>query len=213
MLAGGATVAAVLLGGAVPAQAYAPPLVVLSAGHVDVVDIEYAEGALEIGLHDETVEPDVERDPSDVVLVVKRQARTTVPADPGYAFLGVPGAPVWILPEVENESLLWPGLSAAEIDGGVFRDDAVTLEVQRVTGPGSVALYTEDAVGNPSVLVDSGDGLPDTLRLSVGGHRHASWAFDRDGVYQLQVRATATLAATGATVVSEPVAYRFVVQR
>jgi surface-anchored protein len=212
LLIGGATVAA-LVGGALPAQAYAPAPVVIGAGHVDVVDVEYADGALEIGVHDETVEPDVEREPSDVVLVVRRQARATVPDDPRYAFLGTPGSPVWILPEIQNESLLWPGLSAEEIDGGVFRDDTVALGVEQVRGAGNVALYTEDAVGAPSVLVDSGDGLPDSLRLTVGGHLHANWAFDRPGGYELQVRATATLAATGATVTSEPVVYRFLVQR
>ncbi|HWS31327.1 MAG TPA: hypothetical protein VN408_01145, partial [Actinoplanes sp.] len=78
--------AATLLGTAVPAQA--APAVVLSSGHVDVVDIAVEDGTLEIGVHDETVDPDVEREVDDVVFLVKQSAKTTVPADPAFGFLG-----------------------------------------------------------------------------------------------------------------------------
>ncbi len=213
MLIGGGVLAAALVGSAVPAQAYAVAApVVLSAGHVDVVDLEFSDGALEIGVHDESVEPDVERAPSDVVFLVKRQAKTTVPADPAFGFLGAAGAKVWILPEIQNEELLWPGISTEELESGVFVDDSVTLTAQQVTGPGRVALYTENAVGAPTVLADSGDGLPDALPLTTGGHLHANWAFQKAGVYCIKVTATATLAATGETVSSELVSYKFVVQ-
>lgn len=213
LLVGSGMLAATLLGTAVPAQARSyQPLVVLSTGHVDVVDVAYEDGNLDIGVHDESVEPDIERDVDDVVLLVKRAARTTVPADPAYGFLGTPGTAVWILPEVQNTDLLWPGLSAEEIESGVFAADTVTVAVEKVTGAGRVAIFTENAVGAPQVLVNSGDGLPDSVALQAGSHRHASWAFQRAGVYLVKVRATATLAATGATVVSEPVDYKIVVQ-
>ena len=205
--------AAALLGTALPAQAQAPAApVVLSAGHVDLADVAYEDGTLEIGVHDETVEPDVERDVDDVLFAVKNAARTTVPADPAFGFLGAAGKPVWILPEIQNEELLWPGLSAEEIETGVLADDSVTLKVEKVTGAGRVAVFTEDAVGNPDVLVDSGDGLPDALRLTAGTHQHASWAFQRAGVYLIKVRATARLAGSGSPVASAPVVYKFVVQ-
>lgn len=213
MLVGGSVLAAALAGTAVPAQAYAVAApVVLSAGHVDVVDVEYEDGALEIGVHDESVEPDVERAPSDVVFLVKKQAKTTVPADPAFGFLGTAGAKVWILPEIQNEELLWPGLSTEELESGVFVNDSVTLTAQQVTGPGQVAVYTENAVGTPTVLVTSGDGLPDAVPLTAGGHLHANWAFQKAGAYCIEVKATATLAATGETVSSDLVSYKFVVQ-
>ncbi|BCJ50402.1 hypothetical protein Asp14428_18770 [Actinoplanes sp. NBRC 14428] len=172
----------------------------------------YEDGALEIGVHDETVEPDVEREVDDVVFLVKKAAKTTVPADPTYGFLGAAGKPVWVLPEVQNEDLLWPGLAAEEIDAGVFAGDTVTLKAENVTGPGRFAIFTENAVGTPQVLVNSGDGLPDALSLNAGTHRHVSWAFQKAGVYFVTVRATATLAGSGATVTSEPAVYTFVVQ-
>ncbi|MFF5076460.1 choice-of-anchor M domain-containing protein [Actinoplanes sp. NPDC000266] len=211
LLVGGGALATALLGTAVPAQAFATP-VVISAGHVDVVDVAYEDGALELGLHDESVEPDVERDPDDVVLFVKRAARTTVPDNPSFSFLGGAGSKVWVLPEIQDEELLWPGLSAEEIEAGVFTGDAVTAKVERVTGPGRLAIWTEDAVGTPHVLVNSGDGLPDSVALAAGAHQHASWAFQKAGVYLIKVRATATLAATGATITSDPAVYKVVVQ-
>ncbi|GIE31913.1 hypothetical protein Ait01nite_049580 [Actinoplanes italicus] len=210
LLLGGGVIAAVLLGAAPSAQA--TPVVVLSAGHVDIADVAYEDGALEIGVHDETVEPDVERDVDDVVFLVKNAAKTTVPDNPAFGFLGTAGKPVWILPEIQNEELLWPGLAAEEIEAGVLTGDSVTLKVEKVTGSGRVAVFTEDAVGNPNVLVNSGDGLPDAVNLSAGTHQHASWAFQKAGVYLVKVRATATLAASGATVTSEPALYKFVVQ-
>ena len=209
VLIGSGVLAAALLGTTVPAQA--ADTVVLSAGHVDIVDLAYEDGALEIGVHDETVEPDVEREVDDVVFLVKKAAKTTVPDNPAFAFLGAAGKPTWILPEIQNEELLWPGIATEEIEAGVFAGDTVSLAVQKVTGPGRLALFTEDAVGTPNVLVNSADGLPDTLSLEAGTHRHASWAFSKAGVYLIKVRATGTL-TDGTTVTSAPAVYKVVVQ-
>lgn len=210
LLLGTGVLAAALLGTSLPAQA--AEKVVLSAGHVDIADVAYEDGALEIGVHDETVEPDVEREVDDVVFLVKKAAKTAVPDNPAYGFLGAAGKPVWILPEIQNDELLWPGLATEEIETGVFAGDKVTLQVEKVVGAGRVAVFTEDAVGNPNVLVDSGDGLPDAITLTASNHQHASWAFQKAGVYCVTIRATATLADSGETVTSEPAVYKFVVQ-
>ena len=209
LLLGSGFLAAALLGTALPAQA--ADTVVLSAGHVDIADIAYEDGALEIGVHDETVEPDVEREVDDVVFLVKRAARTTVPDNPAFGFLGAAGATTWILPEIQNEELLWPGIATEEIESGVFAGDTVTLAVQKVNGPGRLAVFTEDAVGNPNVLVNSADGLPDAVALDAGSHLHASWAFSKAGVYFIKVKATGTL-TDGTRVTSDPAVYKVVVQ-
>lgn len=211
LLLGSGALATALLASAVPAQAHTAP-VILGSGHVDVVDIEFEDGALELGVHDESVEPGVEHEADEVVLLVKKAAKTAVPDNAAFSFLGKTGAPVWILPEIQNEDLLWAGLSTEEIESGVLAGDTVTLTAQKVTGPGRLAVYTEDAVGTPHILINSGDGLPDAVPLSTGVHQHTNWAFQKAGVYQLKVRATATVAATGATVTSEPAVYTFVVQ-
>jgi surface-anchored protein len=180
-----ALVAVAFGAGALPAAA--TPVVVLSQGHVDAVDVHYEEGELELHVHDETVDPSVERDPADVVFRVLPGAETTVPDDPAYAFLGQAGAPVWVLPEAQNPDLLWPGLSTEEIEPGVF---------------------TTDAFGTPTVLANSGDGTPDQLTLTTGGHQHVNWGFTSTGTYKVVVQACGTL-ADGTRVASDPAVYTF----
>ncbi|MEV1155149.1 choice-of-anchor M domain-containing protein [Micromonospora chokoriensis] len=200
-----------LVATAVPAQAATTSVVAFNSGHLDLVDIAYEDGALEVGVHDE--DNDVEYGADEVKLIVKRQAKVTVPADPAFAFLGTPGvSTVWVLPQIENANLVWPGIAAEEIEAGVFAGDALTLSVKSVSGPGQLAIYTENAVGQPTILADSGDGLPDALTVTAGDHTHANWAFDQAGSYKVTVRATGTLAATGQRVTSEPATLRFTVK-
>ncbi|MET7398919.1 choice-of-anchor M domain-containing protein [Dactylosporangium sp. NPDC005572] len=205
MLITAGTVASALL--VAPAAANASP-VVLSQGHVDVVDVEYEDGAIEVHVHDETVEPGVERDPADVLFKVKKQAKTTVPSNPAYSFLGAPGDPVWILPQLQNPALLWAGLGTEELEPGVFQGDSVNVKFVNVIGPDDVSLYTTSGTGVPTVLVDSGDGLPDTVALPVGSHLHLNWAFEQAGTYKIKLKVTGTL-ATGGHVSSDVVTYRF----
>lgn len=203
----GALVGALVLTGG-PAQATA--VVTISQGHVDVIGVAYEDDALHVHVHDETVEPDVEREPEDVKFQVLGTAKTTVPDDPAYGFLGTPGAPVWVLPQTQNPDLLWPGIGAEELEPGVFKDDTVKICFRAIRGPGDVALYTEDAFGQPAnVLVDSGDGLPDSISLRAGDHLHANWAFEKAGHYRLLVSATGTLAANNQTVTSGLSVYHF----
>ncbi|PZG01759.1 choice-of-anchor M domain-containing protein [Micromonospora deserti] len=209
LLASGA-VATALVASALPAQATTTSLVVFSTGHVDLADVAYEGGELEIGVHDE--DNDVEYATDEVKIVVKRQAKVTVPNDPAFGFLGTPGvSKVWILPEIQNTDLVWPGIAAEEVGAGVFANDQLTLNLQSVVGPGQLAIYTENAVGQPVVLADSGDGVPDALTLTVGDHAHANWAFDNAGTYCVTFRATGTL-ADGQQVTSDPATLRIVVK-
>lgn len=197
-----------LLAAAPPAQA---SLVTFHSGHVDLVDIAYEAGELALGVHDE--DNDVEYATDEVKVFVKRQAKVTVPNDPAFGFLGTPGeSEVWILPAIQNTDLVWPGIAAEEVEAGPFTADALTLAVQSVSGPGQLAVFTEDAVGQPNILADSGDGLPDTVALTAGDHLHANWAFDRAGTYCITFRATGTLATTGQQVTSEAATLRVVVR-
>lgn len=200
-----------LVATALPAQAGAASVVVFNTGHLDVVDLAYEAGVLEVGIHDE--ENDVEYDADEVKLIVKRQARMTVPGDPAFAFLGTPGvSKVWVLPQIQDTNLIWPGIAAEEIEAGVFAGDSLTLSVQSVTGPGQLAIYTENAVGQPTVLADSGDGLPDAVTVAAGDHTHANWAFDKAGTYCVTVRAVGILAVGGQQVASAPATLRFTVK-
>ena len=208
----GAAAMAGVLAAAGPAQAACP--VVLDHGHVDVVGLAYEDSRLQIAVHDESGAVEVEHAPEDVVLRALPAARTTVPGGPAYAFLGTAGQPVWILPEVQNPDLLWAGFGAEELQPGIFKDDAVDVKFLSLSGPGRLAVYTDDVFGDPeTVLVDSGDGLPDTVGLHAGDHTHANWAFSKPGTYTLQVQAGGRLAADNRQVTSRTVTYTFQVQK
>jgi surface-anchored protein len=200
------TVAVLAVGG--PAQAAG---VVLSQGHVDAVDVAFEDGAFEISVHDETVDPGVERDPASVVFKVPAQAAVTVPAEPAYGFLGAPGSTVYVLPEVETAGLLWAGLATEELEPGVFAGDSIRLRFRQVLGPDGFSLFATDPAGAPVVAVDSENGLPDAVTLPVATHAHYNWAFEQPGTYRIKVVVAARLAATGATVTSAPVWLTFVV--
>ncbi|MEU6441642.1 choice-of-anchor M domain-containing protein [Streptomyces sp. NPDC047046] len=210
-LVGAAGAVGVLLVGG-QAQAACP--VPLEQGHVDVVGLAYEDGSLEIAVHDESGAEEVEYAPEDVLLRALPGARTTIPADPAYGFLGTAGNPAWILPEVQNPDLLWAGFGAEELESGVLRDDEVDVSFQSVKGPGRLAVWTDDVFGEPeTVLVNSGDGLPDTVRLTAGDHTHANWGFTRPGSYTVKVKAAGHLAADGAPVSSRTVTYTFEVRK
>ncbi|UGQ13943.1 choice-of-anchor M domain-containing protein [Yinghuangia sp. ASG 101] len=192
------------------APAGAASCVTLDRGHVDVVGVAYEDGALHLHVHDE--ESDTEYAPQDVKLAVRPEALTAVPDDPAYAFLGTPGAPVWILPQSQNPDLLWAGLGAEEVEPGDLRDDSVEVRFRVLSAPGDLAIFTEDAFGAPEqVLVDTGDASPDVVTLSAGSHVHADWAFEKPGHYWLVVDASARRAVDGTRVATEPALYHFVV--
>jgi surface-anchored protein len=194
---------------ALPVSATTATTVDLDQGHTDV-GVAYEDGAFNLHVHDGVNE--VEYAPSEVRLVAKSAARTSVPDDPAFAFLGDPGDPVWILPEVQDPDLLWLGLGSEEIEPGVFAGDTVNLDVVRVYGPADLSVFTTDPAGTPNVLADSGDGLPDRLALVAGSHAHVTWAFEAAGTYAVVVRASGTLSSTGEMVTSGLATYRFKVQ-
>jgi surface-anchored protein len=181
-----------LSGLALPADATTK--VHLDQGHVDVVGIAFEDGAFDLHVHDE--EHAAEYAPSEVVLVAKPGSEIAVPADPQYSFLGTPGGRAWVLPQVQDPALLWPGIGAEEVAPGVFTNDALKLDVVGVTGPADLSIFTTDAFGAPTVLVDSGNGLPDRINTSAGSHLHANWAFEAAGIYKVKVKVSGTLAAT-----------------
>jgi surface-anchored protein len=194
-----------LSGLSLPADA--APRVVLNQGHVDVIGIAFEDGTFDVHVHDE--EHAVEYAPSEVQLVAKPGSEIAVPADPAYGFLGTAGARAWVLPQVQDPELLWPGIGAEEIEPGVFTGDALKVDIVGVTGPADVSIFTTDAFGAPTVLADSGNGLPDRINTSAGGHLHASWAFGAAGSYQVKVRVSGTPAATGKMVTSAVATYCF----
>jgi surface-anchored protein len=190
----------------------------LDEGHVDIVDLAYEEEELEIHIHDESVDPDVERDPAHTLLVVKSSAKVQVP-DSRYSFIGPNGATFWLLPEsqfdAEAADVLWSGVSTEEIEEGIFLNDSAQIRFKEVLGPNGFSMFLTpaDGVSPPTVVVDSENGLPDTITLPVGLHRHYNWAFESAGVYLVKVEGRGRLDGVPGNpwVTSAPAILKFIV--
>jgi surface-anchored protein len=191
---------------ALAATAVAEDGMVFSVGHVDVIDIALEDGMLEMGIHAHDL--DVEFEPEEVVLFAKPESRTRVPSDPQFSFLGSPGANVWILPQVQQPRILWPGFATEEIDMGALAGDTVELRLVGEAGPGTMIVYSTDAFGTPMVQLNSRSG-PYMIPLPVGSHAHSNWAFTATGRYELTFEASGRLAGSGAMISTGNVTYVF----
>ncbi|MET8507652.1 choice-of-anchor M domain-containing protein [Streptomyces sp. NPDC004787] len=166
---------------------------VLAAGHIDIA-ARVVGGRMQIGIKDGTVAGrTVWREPSSVVLHVKAAAKKRIPAGGAFSFLGRAGAPVWLLDQVQQEGLLWPGWSTDNVEAGALKG-GVKFALRGAEGPGGFALYTYDGLSGATVLFNSRDGVPDTVDVPANSHAHGGWAFGGEGVHRLTVSMTGTLA-------------------
>lgn len=207
ILVTGALLAVTLTAGALTAQA--TDRIVLSEGHVDVLDIAFEDGALEVLVHDETVDPGEERDPDTVLFQVKPEAETTVPAEPQFAFLGNPGDPVWVLSQNDIPGQLFAGLATEEVESGVFRNDSVQVWLLHSRGPADFSAFTVGSQNEVDKIWDSGDGLPDVSTVQVGLHQHFNWAFEAEGDYRLTFIVIGRLASNNQFAFSDLVNIKF----
>jgi len=205
---------ALAVGTALVAPAAAPAQLVLEQGHVDAVAPVYAGGALALTVKDGTgAGGPVIRAPGDVVLRVRPEARMAVPSGlpASFAFLGAPGATIWLLPQVQsdNPAVVWAGWSSESIPAGQFVGDQLQWRLLAVEGPGPVQMYETDPFGGPRLFFDSADGLPDTEPRPTGVHSHFNWVFHAAGAHRLTFEVAGTPVGAPAPVTSGPVQYSF----
>ncbi len=127
-------------------------------------------------------------------------AHTNVVA--GYDYIAPEGTDIFYIPSTRTRGLLYPGLGAEGIRPGTLKNNTINLELVRSSVPegGRAEVFTESGRDNPRVFSTNDQLAPHTI--TSGGHEHLSWAFTREGIYQLTFRATATL-ADGTPVSSE----------
>lgn len=177
---------------------------VISDTHVDVVSAGVAADQLTFHTKADLERAGTRLYPGDVIINVEDAARTTVPDDPAYAFLGTDGSDAWIAPETRREGVVWPGFDTE----GVPADEVagpVEIALTSVTGPGRVEVWTEAGSGPERIFSSrAGGGIGNLLELPAGVHQHANWGFTAAGRYELtfEVRAVIDGApqATSATV-------------
>lgn len=139
-------------------------------------------------------------------LHVRPAAKKQIPAGNAFSFLGKSGQPVWLLDQVQQEGLLWPGWSTDNVEAGALKG-GVKFALTKAEGPGGFALYTYDGLSGANVLFNSKDGVPDTIDVPANTHAHGGWAFGGEGVHRLTVSMTGTLANGSASTDTETLTF------
>lgn len=169
---------------------------ILNAGHVDIASV-LAGDALDTKIKDTTASSEpIWRDPVGTVLQVNPAAGTVVPDLPDFAFLGPVDAPTWVLPETQDDALLWPGWSTEAIAADATRDD-FRWTLADAIGPGEFALFQMGVFGTPEVMFNTRDGITaaDSVTIEKHVHAHGTWAFSAEGVYCLAFERATALAS------------------
>ncbi|QQQ73457.1 choice-of-anchor M domain-containing protein [Saccharothrix sp. 6-C] len=178
-----AAAAALLLA---PSPAHAAPPLVIADGHVDLGP-RLVDGEWTLQIRDDTADGPVWREPDDVVLQVADAARTTVPDDPAYAFLGSPGGEVWVLPQVQDQEVVWPGWNTQDPGIAEVAGREVDWRLHGVEGPGRFELFLNGSFGAPETIFSSDRPFPQETGVETGTHVHGNWVFTAPGAYSLDV--------------------------
>jgi surface-anchored protein len=210
-------------------------LVLASAGFAGVtvvdmtrinIDINYDDmTGWDLGAHDEL--QDIFYSADGVLFYASKADRRTVPDDPDFAFLGAnPGDTVWVLPQVFDPGRLSVGVSAEGISDGTFaiyyepdprvHSEApwVKLTLVDVRGPGDVSVWQNDGFGRPVVWMTTSDGITadDAVFIYSGRDSDFNWGFTAQGIYEIDVVASAYLPGERDPVCSDVVTYTFGVE-
>lgn len=182
-----------------PGELSAAEDVVLERGHVDLIEVTVQGTRLVVSVKDDTRPSGVVfRSPEQVQVRVQDRARIAVPSGP-FGFLGPAGSQVYLLPQVQDPELVWPGWSTERLSAGQVVGDRVTMRLSSVQGPGPVALFTTDQFGSPTVLFDTAEGTARSIEVPIRTHAHASWAFRSPGVHRVTFEVSADVAGSGPT--------------
>lgn len=179
------------------------PAVTLEYGHIDAFTVSAGGGAAVLQILEDVTGHRVLREVETVLLRVKSEAFTQIPA-------GIPGAPSgYVLPLAQNQNLIWPGWETNRTSGSGYTD--VSIHVTNVQGPGSVSLYTNQGAfgGWKPILTHGGWNLPGVIHEPVPAHTHAQWVFSQQGIYQLTAYAVATNPRTGQSLTTASHSYIF----
>ena len=180
-----AIIVAVLCFTATPV-AHATERTVISEGHVDLGP-RIVDGRWTVQLRDDTGGQPVWRDLSDVVLHVADGAATTVPDDPAYAFLGTAGTPIWVLPQVQGDGVVWPGWNTQDPSIAEVSGREVDWRLHGVSGPGRFELFLSGNFGTPEPIFAADRPFPQETGIEKGTHVHGNWVFTAPGSYQLDM--------------------------
>jgi surface-anchored protein len=176
-----------------PTTTSAPAGTTLTSGHADYA-VRLEGGSLTSRLKDGTKAGDpVWRDPESVTIRLTSAAAAKAPGG-AFSFLGAAGTPIWQIPQTQKPGVVWLGWNTEELTAAQVYGGRVDWRLDKVTGPGALAVFEFDSFGQPKIIFNTADGVPDTYRVPLGTHAHGNWAFTKAGTYKATFTHSATLA-------------------
>ncbi|MFG6303358.1 choice-of-anchor M domain-containing protein, partial [Corynebacterium hesseae] len=181
---------------------------VLDHGHVDIAVSRDGDKFL-TRLKDETAIVDkktVERPLDDVALAVHDNALRSRPAAlNGKEFDYLGKEKLFLLPQTQEQSIIWPGYNTQALNYKDYKDGKVMLNIKPVEKPegAEIGLFTTEGLGKGfTPLINSAAGDL-SIETTFASHTHSNWVFTKPGIYKLEVSYTATT-ADGKEISSEP---------
>lgn len=192
--AGGTTLPPVVDTPSAPAETMTEPLSI-HRGHMDVRLAQQPDKTWAFVIKDDSLlgaRTSVLRDPASVTVHVSpaaREARKESLKAPSFDFLGPIGTINYVLPEVENTQLPWPGFSTEDIDYAAFPEGIqYYVRAKSVPAGSNYFFVTSSDLGeNVNLLVDSRNPNTNVISTSEATHLHGSWVFSKAGRYELEV--------------------------
>lgn len=186
--------------------------IIFTNTHAEVF-VTLANGSLNLSVFDEDNE--VEYAANQVFFFVPSLAQTTRPAGSQFDFLGVPpGAPIWVLPQVQNPQLNYVGIGAEDLDPDDFMGD-LQLQLVGFRGPAGAqySAFQTSPFGQILLYIATSDGISpgDFVPFGAGNELHYNQVFTAPGIYELDYQAVGTL-ANGMVVTSPVTTYTFGVE-
>lgn len=183
----------------------------LTTAHVDIriVDRPGQSNRLDLQIVDE--DSGITYPSTNAILVLPTSARINIPE--GFDVFGPSGSPLWVLPQSQDPSLLYLGISAEGIAGGDL-ESRFDIQLVDVQGPGHFFVWQFDTFSNLVMAMNSRDGIDDADRVRplVGGHEHFNWGFTASGYHEISVRISNRIAGSTNVVSSGLIPLRFGVE-
>lgn len=170
---------------------------VLDHGHVDITATREGD-SFTTRLKDETAIIDkktVERPLDDVVLAVHDNALRSRPAAlKGKEFDYLGQDKFFLLPQTQEQSIIWPGYNTQALNYKDYKDGTVTLNIKPVEMPegAAVGLFTTEGMGNKFTPLVNSTQEDYSIETTFASHTHTNWAFTKPGIYKLEVTYSAT---------------------
>jgi hypothetical protein len=164
-------------------------------------------------------DPGIRGTNTEVYIVGNTNAKTTIPGNVNYAFLGTAGMPIWILPQSQNINLPYIGISAenglfpTDIPAGVF-NSPMALELVSVEGPGNFFVWSISGAGQPpnvKMIATNGIVAADyrAAEIGINNHDHNNLAFSTNGLYRVTFRTRGQFLGDTTNTLGRDVAWSF----